>query len=579
MGKFDIIHANIMDYQPDEPFHALFLDPPYHLGKLSQRYKSMSGKGDVYQNAVERTDPYARTANGFMNTAWDAGDLFMQPATWNHLLHWLYPGGFAAAYSSPVSYHRIAVAAEDGGFDVHPAIYNYVSGQLVEYPLPFLGWMYAGGMPKASNISYWLERELCVKTCQCGYFGPAGKSWSSCPECHRPGTKRNGVKWRYADDMALMRQKPPYRQPTAQRFAGHRYGHQLMAPAFEPILLIQRPYDSDRRPVDQIVEHGAGCLNVDDCRIPYVSEDDLKSATYGAVADITGGGYNSHRASNGYVHDTNVPGNPAGRWPNNLILTCHCDPLRPDQDSHDTACPVYLTGRQAGVTRGGSPVTGNEPSGLDGKTKHTYGEYEAIPQPGHNDSGTVDRYFHQFGYEYELYESIKRYGGPGIYHGKVKSADERDAGIDGPVLIQQRLNAGVLSEEHRWAKQDRKNPHPTLKSIGLNIHISTLLSIPDHYTPRRLGIPCNGVGSEMIGALLSGRWESVTGIELTNTDEAPYVDISRQRVAWWLEQYERGFRDIPAILDEWRRQQWVEENGGTNDGTKATTNYQQGALI
>ena len=53
--------------------------------------------------------------------------------------------------------------------------------------------------------------------------------------------------------------------PLAQTWAGHRYGGQWLKPALEPVIVAQVPYAG--RPVDSVVQHGAGALNIEGGRI------------------------------------------------------------------------------------------------------------------------------------------------------------------------------------------------------------------------------------------------------------------------------------------------------------------------
>lgn len=61
-------------------------------------------------------------------------------------------------------------------------------------------------------------------------------------------------------------------------------------------------------------------LNIDDCRIDFQSEADLKSATFGKQTDIRGNNYNTNKPSNGNVLAEKVEANPLGRYPANIIL-------------------------------------------------------------------------------------------------------------------------------------------------------------------------------------------------------------------------------------------------------------------
>ena len=67
-----------------------------------------------------------------------------------------------------------------------------------------------------------------------------------------------------------------------------------------------------------------------------------------------------------------------------------------------------------------------------------------------------------------------------------------------------------------------------MKPISLNKWLATLLLPPEVASPRRLLVPFSGVGSEMIGAVLSG-WDIIVGVEM----DGKYCDIARTRLEHW----------------------------------------------
>ena len=72
--------------------------------------------------------------------------------------------------------------------------------------------------------------------------------------------------------------------------------------------------------IEQAMKNGKGITWLDDCRIPYQSEKDLKSATFGTQTDIKNNNFNNNRPSDGHVFAKNVEGNPDGRFAANLIV-------------------------------------------------------------------------------------------------------------------------------------------------------------------------------------------------------------------------------------------------------------------
>jgi site-specific DNA-methyltransferase (adenine-specific) len=73
---------------------------------------------------------------GFMGKAWDKSGIANDPAIWAECLRVLKPGGHLLAFSGSRTYHRMACAIEDAGFELRDQ----------------LMWVYAQGMPKSRNI-------------------------------------------------------------------------------------------------------------------------------------------------------------------------------------------------------------------------------------------------------------------------------------------------------------------------------------------------------------------------------------------------------------------------------------------
>jgi len=94
------------------------------------------------ENSVDAivTDPPYEL--GFMGKSWDASGVAFDPATWREALRVLKPGGHLIAFSGSRTYHRMAVAIEDAGFEIRDQIM----------------WIYGSGFPKSHNISKGLDK-------------------------------------------------------------------------------------------------------------------------------------------------------------------------------------------------------------------------------------------------------------------------------------------------------------------------------------------------------------------------------------------------------------------------------------
>ena len=89
-------------------------DPPYHLTSIVKRL----GADNAAPAKVGKTGAYARASSGFMGKTWDGGDIAFQVETWAQVYRVLKPGAHLVAFSSTRTYHRMACAIEDAGFEI-----------------------------------------------------------------------------------------------------------------------------------------------------------------------------------------------------------------------------------------------------------------------------------------------------------------------------------------------------------------------------------------------------------------------------------------------------------------------------
>ena len=88
---------------------------------------------DNYFDSIVTDPPYEI---GFMGKSWDASGIANNPEMWSECLRVLKPGGYLLSFSATRTYHRMAVAIEDSGFEVRDMI----------------EWVYGSGFPKSLNI-------------------------------------------------------------------------------------------------------------------------------------------------------------------------------------------------------------------------------------------------------------------------------------------------------------------------------------------------------------------------------------------------------------------------------------------
>lgn len=134
MTRFQLINADcraVMANMGDESVDAIVTDPPYHLTSIVKRF----GPGCAPQQ-FGTDGAFARAARGFMGQTWDGGDVAFDPSLWVEALRVLKPGGHILAFGGTRTYHRLAVAIEDAGFEIRDCLF----------------WLYGSGFPKSHDI-------------------------------------------------------------------------------------------------------------------------------------------------------------------------------------------------------------------------------------------------------------------------------------------------------------------------------------------------------------------------------------------------------------------------------------------
>lgn len=118
----------------DASIDSVVCDPPYALVSITKRF----GKPDaVAPSSDGATGVYKRAAAGFMGQQWDTGETAFAVEFWSEVYRVLKPGGHVVAFSGTRTYHRLACAIEDAGFEMRD----------------MLQWLYGSGFPKSHNVA------------------------------------------------------------------------------------------------------------------------------------------------------------------------------------------------------------------------------------------------------------------------------------------------------------------------------------------------------------------------------------------------------------------------------------------
>ncbi len=220
---------------------------------------------------------------GFMGKAWDSSGIAFSREAWSSVLRVLKPGAHLVAFGGTRTWHRIAVAIEDAGFEIRDN----------------LAWLYGQGFPKSLDVSKAIDKAAGADRPVVGTRVLTGSA--------AMGTAEKGGTYASNTD-SRGRTKTVDVTGDAKQWAG--WGTALK-PSFEPIILARKPLIGTV--AANVLAHGTGALNVDGCREARAPGDVSGWSQTGSKAseNIAMSGANYARAAK--------PDNP-GRWPPNVCV-------------------------------------------------------------------------------------------------------------------------------------------------------------------------------------------------------------------------------------------------------------------
>jgi DNA modification methylase len=226
IGPHTIHHGDSRDVlatMADNSVDAVVCDPPYALVSIVKRF------GQPGAAPAKGNDAYARASAGFMGQSWDTGEVAFATEFWAQVLRVLKPGGHVVAFSGTRTYHRLAVAIEDSGFEIRDQ----------------LAWVYGSGFPKSHDVSKAIDKAAGVSRKSDYEPNFANNTF---------GKGMGGGKHGATSEPAVT--------PEAQQWEG--WGTALK-PAWEPIVLARKPLIGTV--AANVLEHGTGAINIDGCRV------------------------------------------------------------------------------------------------------------------------------------------------------------------------------------------------------------------------------------------------------------------------------------------------------------------------
>lgn len=415
-GGLRLFHGSNKDILPtfaDEAFDSIVTDPPYELG--------------------------------FMGKGWDSSGIAYDVEVWRECFRVLKPGGYLLSFGGTRTWHRIATAIEDAGFEIRDSI----------------AWMYGSGFPKSMDVSKAIDKrpgvmrhpefaaELKAAIAASGFtntfdvaervigrrtgavanwqkyqwpdarwwpglrdlLGMDGSKWDGViaeAERVKTGGHKSGLATGASGVGASGEGGARFDEPATEAGKTWAGWGTALKPAFEPIIVARKPLAGTV--AANVLAYGTGALNIDANRVSTEGEKTARPPLSTNKHEGWQRPWNDDEASRERVeasrevmHDKR---DSLGRFPANVLL--------------DESQAEALDGQSGTLTSGLMPVG----TPKQGKPVGILGEFKAQESTSatYGDSGGASRFFPTFRYEAKAPGS-ERPEVDGVAHATVKPLD------------------------------------------------------------------------------------------------------------------------------------------------------------
>ena len=423
---------------------------------------------------------------GFMGKSWDSTGIAFNIAVWQECMRVLKPGGHLLAFSGSRTYHRMAVAIEDAGFEIRDQIM----------------WLYGSGFPKSMAIDKAIDKAAKVER---KVIGTDNSKLRPNRKSETEGGERILAGGFKADNGATIT------EPTTKEAKQWQGWGTALKPAHEPIVVARKPI-SMKTVAENVLTYGTGAINIDASR---VASDITQDPNYRPNAS-NHNGHGSSFSINGenirLKNDLPDSGfhNSAGRFPANVI---HDGSDEVVELFPDTKGKIAMSQQAStrGLYEGGTSL---------GDTKIN---------DGITDNGSAARFF----YCAKTSKSERNAGLDGLQTKK-----------SGKMMRTANNTSDQQSEGfERFGTKPTANFHPTVKPLTLMRYLIKLVTPPNGTVLD----PFLGSGSTAVAAVLDGfNWK---GCEMTE-DYLPIIKGRVEHAIAEVKKAKQKKESTPTLFEE-----------------------------